>query len=156
MRFFCRIFAAFYFCCLINSAGLAVLPDEVLQDQALEARARDISSHLRCLVCQNESIDDSNAPLARDLRLIVRERLKAGDSDTEVVDYLVARYGEFVLLKPRLNSETILLWLAPLLIIVIAGGAIIFRVKRRKHNKLMPLNEAEKQELDRILKAKKR
>ena len=156
MRFFCRIFAAFYFCCLINSAGLAVLPDEVLQDQALEARARDISSHLRCLVCQNESIDDSNAPLARDLRLIVRERLKAGDTDTEVVDYLVARYGEFVLLKPRLNSETILLWLAPLLIIVIAGGAIIFRVKCGKHNKLMPLSEAEKQQLDRILKAKKR
>ncbi|MCT6920419.1 MAG: cytochrome c-type biogenesis protein CcmH, partial [Bifidobacteriales bacterium] len=94
--------------------------------------------------------------LARDLRLIVRERLKAGDTDTEVVDYLVARYGEFVLLKPRLNGETILLWFAPLLIIVIAGGAIIFRVKRRKHNKLMPLSEAEKQQLDRILKAKKR
>ncbi|AQT46897.1 cytochrome c-type biogenesis protein [Bartonella choladocola] len=156
MRFFPRLLAAFAFICFMNSAALAVLPDEVLQDQALEQRARDISSHLRCLVCQNESIDDSNAPLARDLRLLVRERLKSGDTDSQVVDYLVARYGEFVLLKPRLNGETLLLWLAPLLIIVIAGSSIIWRVRRHKHNKLMPLSEAEKRQLDRILKSKNR
>lgn len=142
------IFAAFY-------EVHAVLPDEVLQDPALEARARDISSHLRCLVCQNESVDDSNAPLARDLRVLVRERLKAGDTDREVIDFLVARYGEFVLLKPRLNEETLLLWLAPLLIIVIAGGAIFWRVRRHKHNKLIPLSEAEKKRLDQILKSNK-
>lgn len=133
----------------------AVLPDEVLQDPALETRARDISSQLRCLVCQNESVDDSNAPLARDLRILVRERLKAGDTDREVIDFLVARYGEFVLLKPRLNEETVLLWLAPLLIIVIAGGAIFWRVRWHKHNNLMPLSEAEKKRLDQILKSNK-
>ncbi|MBI0003163.1 cytochrome c-type biogenesis protein CcmH [Bartonella sp. M0177] len=155
MRFFSRLLAAFCFICLMNSAVLAVLPDEVLQDQALEQRARDISSHLRCLVCQNESIDDSNAPLARDLRLIVRERLTAGDSDSEVIDYLVARYGEFVLLKPRLNAETLLLWLAPLFIIVIAASLIFWRFKRRENNKLMPLSETEKKRLDEILRSNK-
>ena len=155
MRFFSRLLAAFCFICCMNSAVLAVLPDEVLQDQALEQRARDISSHLRCLVCQNESIDDSNAPLARDLRLIVRERLKAGDSDSEVIDYLVARYGEFVLLKPRLNAETLLLWLAPLLIIVIASSLIFWRFKHRENNKLMPLSETEKKRLDEIMRSNK-
>ena len=155
MRFFSRLLAAFCFICFMNSAVLAVLPDEVLQDQALEQRARDISSHLRCLVCQNESIDDSNAPLARDLRLIVRERLKAGDSDSEVIDYLVARYGEFVLLKPRLNAETLLLWLAPLIIIVIAASLIFWRFKHRENNKLMPLSETEKKRLDEIMRSNK-
>ena len=155
MRFFSRLLAALCFICFMNSAVLAVLPDEVLQDQALEQRARDISSHLRCLVCQNESIDDSNAPLARDLRLIVRERLTAGDSDSEVIDYLVARYGEFVLLKPRLNAETLLLWLAPLFIIVIAASLIFWRFKRRENNKLMPLSETEKKRLDEILRSNK-
>ncbi len=103
------------------SAAYAVQPDEILPDAALEARARAISSELRCLVCQNQSIDDSNAPLARDLRLLVRERLKADDSDQAVKDYIVARYGEFVLLKPPLNAETALLWLTPLLVL---AGAI--------------------------------
>ena len=155
MRFFSRLLAAFCFIGFMNSAVLAVLPDEVLQEPALEQRARDISSHLRCLVCQNESIDDSNAPLARDLRLIVRERLTAGDSDSEVIDYLVARYGEFVLLKPRLNAETLLLWLAPLFIIVIAASLIFWRFKRRENNKLMPLSETEKKRLDEILRSNK-
>lgn len=155
MRFFMKAFAAWFIIFAALSEVHAVLPDEVLQDPALEARARDISSHLRCLVCQNESVDDSNAPLARDLRILVRERLKAGDSDRQVVDFLVARYGEFVLLKPRLNEETVLLWLAPLFIIVIAGGAIFWRVRRHKHNKLMPLSEAEKKRLEQILKSKK-
>ena len=94
---------------------LAVQPDEIMSDAAKEARARDLSRELRCMVCQNQSIDDSEAPLARDLRLIVRERIAAGDSDAQVIDFLVARYGEFVLLKPRLNSHTWLLWfLTPL------------------------------------------
>ncbi len=108
--------AVLIFVCLIAAipAG-AVQPEEILQDPALEARARDLSAGLRCLVCQNQSIDDSDAPLARDLRLLVRERLKAGDSDQEVEDFLVARYGEFVLLKPRLSFKTLLLWATPLL-----------------------------------------
>src|SRR5688572_9028291 len=93
--------------------AIAVQPDEVLADSALEARARVLSKELRCMVCQNQSIDDSDAPLARDLRLLVRERLQAGDSDKQVMDFLVARYGEFVLLKPRFNANTALLWLTP-------------------------------------------
>ena len=95
------------------AARSAVQPDEILADPALEARARALSKELRCMVCQNQSIDDSDAPLARDLRVLVRERLKAGDSDGQVLDFLVARYGEFVLLKPRFSLHTALLWLAP-------------------------------------------
>lgn len=155
MRFLKQTFTALFIIFAALYQVHAVLPDEVLQDPALEARARDISSHLRCLVCQNESVDDSNAPLARDLRILVRERLKAGDTDRQVIDFLVARYGEFVLLKPRLNEDTLLLWLAPLLIIVIAGGAISWRVGRHKHNKLIPLSEVEKKRLDQILKSNK-
>jgi cytochrome c-type biogenesis protein CcmH len=104
--------------------ALAVEPDEILADPALEARARHISAGLRCLVCQNQSIDDSNAPLARDLRLLVRERLKEGDSDDEVMRYVEARYGEFVLLRPPINARTLLLWLAPLLILLAALGLV--------------------------------
>ena len=95
------------------SPAFAVQPDEILPDPALEARARTLSRELRCMVCQNQSIDDSDAPLARDLRLLVRERLKAGDSDAQVLDFLTARYGQFVLLKPRFGWDTALLWLAP-------------------------------------------
>src|SRR5258707_8433285 len=91
----------------------AVQPDEILADGALEGRARALSKELRCMVCQNQSIDDSDAPLARDLRVLVRERLQAGDSDRQVIDFLVTRYGEFVLLKPRFSLHTALLWLAP-------------------------------------------
>jgi cytochrome c-type biogenesis protein CcmH len=103
--------------------AIAVEPDEILADPALEGRARHISAGLRCLVCQNQSIDDSNAPLARDLRLLVRERLEAGDSDAEVMRFVEDRYGEFVLLRPPLNTRTLLLWLAPLLALL---GAIVF------------------------------
>jgi cytochrome c-type biogenesis protein CcmH len=110
--------------------SLAVQPDEILADPALEARARDLSQELRCMVCQNQSIDDSDAPLARDLRLLVRERLKAGASDEEVLDFLVARYGEFVLLRPPFNWHTALLWLlGPLVLLVAAFG--LFRMMRR-------------------------
>ena len=103
--------------------AFAVTPQEILPDKALEKRARDLSAELRCLVCQNQSIDDSDAPLAHDLRVLVRERLKAGDSDAEVLDFVVARYGEFVLLKPPLSTATLLLWLMPL--IALAGAAAI-------------------------------
>jgi cytochrome c-type biogenesis protein CcmH len=109
----------------------AVQPDEVLPDAALEARARNLSRELRCMVCQNQSIDDSDAPLARDLRLLVRERLKAGDSDKQIFDFLVARYGDFVLLKPRFTSHTALLWLLPALVLL-AGAAALFALRRRQ------------------------
>src|SRR4051795_8151046 len=102
----------------------AVQPDEVLPDATLEARARALSKELRCMVCQNQSIDDSDAPLARDLRILVRDRLKAGDSDTQVIDFLVARYGEFVLLKPRFSLHTALLWLGPLAVLLIGAFGI--------------------------------
>lgn len=105
--------------------AFAVEPDEILADPALESRARGISTGLRCLVCQNQSIDDSNAPLARDLRLLVRERLAAGDNDRAVLDFVVARYGEFVLLRPPLNTGTLILWLAPLLLLVLAAGLLL-------------------------------
>lgn len=101
----------------------AVQPDEMLKDPALEHQAREISAELRCLVCQNQSIDDSDAPLARDLRLLVRERLQAGDTHRDVIDFVVARYGEFILLRPRLSAKTYLLWIAPLLLL--AGGIVL-------------------------------
>src|SRR5262245_21661699 len=116
---------------LVASAGaLAVQPDEILPDATLEARARALSKELRCMVCQNQSIDDSDAPLARDLRILVRERLQAGDSDHQVIDFLVARYGEFVLLKPRFSPHTALLWLGPATLLVI-GGFGLFVLARR-------------------------
>lgn len=102
---------------------LAVQPDEILKDPALEARARALSAGLRCLVCQNQSIDDSDAPLARDLRLLVRERLLKGDSDDAVHAFLVERYGDFVLLKPPMSAKTLLLWLTPVVVLVVALGA---------------------------------
>ena len=109
----------------------AVQPDEIMADPVKEARARELSRELRCMVCQNQSIDDSDAPLARDLRLLVRERIAAGDSNSQVLDFLVARYGEFVLLKPRFERQTILLWLlAPLLLA--GGGFALWRQNRRR------------------------
>ena len=118
--------AALCFC----ATAFAVLPEEVLQDQTLELRARNISQDLRCLVCQNQSIDDSNAPLAKDLRIIVRERLVAGDSDQQVFDFVVARFGNFVLLKPPLQADTVLLWAAPF-IILLAALSVAFAYLRR-------------------------
>jgi cytochrome c-type biogenesis protein CcmH len=113
------------------SAALAVEPDEILKDPVLETRARHLSEELRCMVCQNQSIDDSAAPLARDLRLLVRERLTKGDSDQQVLDYLVARYGEFVLLKPRFELHTLLLWGLPP-IALLAGMIALFMSARRR------------------------
>ncbi len=116
---------------LLPSLSLAVQPDEILPDARQESRAREISAELRCLVCQNQSIDDSDAGLARDLRLLVRERIKAGDNDTQVRDYLVQRYGDFILLKPPFKSETLLLWLTPFGVLL-AGGAALFAMSRRR------------------------
>jgi cytochrome c-type biogenesis protein CcmH len=113
-------------------SALAVQPDEVLADAALEARARTLSKELRCMVCQNQSIDDSDAPLARDLRILVRERLTAGDSDQQVIDFLVARYGEFVLLKPRFAWHTALLWLGPAAVLLIGALGIVVAARRHQ------------------------
>ncbi len=110
----------------------AVLPDEVMSNPAKEARARQLSQELRCMVCQNQSIDDSEAPLARDLRLLVRERIASGDSDAQVIDFLVARYGEFVLLRPRFEPQTLLLWLVPPLVLVGGGLVLWLQAQRRK------------------------
>ena len=119
---------------ILGSPGAhAVQPDEVMSDPARESRARDLSRELRCMVCQNQSIDDSDAPLARDLRLLVRERIASGDSDAEVIDFLVARYGEFVLLKPRFNAHTLLLWLLPPL--ALAGGGLALWVHGRRRTR---------------------
>jgi cytochrome c-type biogenesis protein CcmH len=116
---------------LLAAPAFAVQPDEILSDPQLEERARDISAGLRCVVCRNESIDQSNAELARDLRLLVRERLVAGDSDTEVLSYIVARYGEYVLLRPTMTGGNIMLWLAPLLLIGLGGAMAVVYIRRR-------------------------
>jgi len=130
----------------------AVEPDEVLQDQALEARARHISEGLRCLVCQNQSIDDSAAPLAKDLRLLVRERLKAGDTDQQIEDFVVARYGEFVLLKPRFEPRTVLLWFATPVVFIFALLIVVLAYRRRSAAaQLAPLSKAEERRLKRLL-----
>ena len=130
----------------------AVEPDEVLQDPALEARARQISEGLRCLVCQNQSIDDSAAPLAKDLRLLVRERLKAGDTDQQIEDFVVARYGEFVLLKPRFEAHTFLLWFATPAVFIVALLIVILAYRRRSAAaQLAPLSKAEERRLKRLI-----
>jgi cytochrome c-type biogenesis protein CcmH len=133
---------------LLGPAAVAVQPDEVLPDPALEQRARAISAELRCLVCQNQSIDASDAPLARDLRLLVRERLAAGDSDASVRDFVVARYGEFVLLRPPLGPRTLLLWSTPFLLLL-AALVMLWRRSRRlaAPDRVPPLTEAERARL---------
>jgi len=118
--------------CALVTPAMAVEPDEMLKDPKLEARARELSLELRCLVCQNQSIDDSNAPLAHDLRLLVRERLKTGATNREVLDYIVARYGEFVLLRPRFGWHTALLWLTPILVLI--GAVALARTTLRSRS----------------------
>src|SRR3984893_17057205 len=113
-----------------SSAAYAMQPDEIMSDPAMETRARTLSRELRCMVCQNQSIDDSEAPLARDLRILVRERLTAGDSDQQVLDYLTSRYGAFVLLKPPLTSRTLLLWLTPLVVLMIGALTLLLAARR--------------------------
>lgn len=134
--------------------AFAVEPSEVLADPALEARARALSAELRCLVCQNQSIDDSNAPLAKDLRVLVRERLKAGDSDAKIKEFLVQRYGDFVLLKPPFALYTLILWIAPLL--VLAGAVVVARRSfgvgtRQPASATTPLSPEEQARLDDII-----
>lgn len=130
--------------------AFAVQPDEMLADPVLEARAREISRDLRCPVCQGEAIDDSNAPISRDLRLLVRERLVAGDSDDEVVDHIVARYGEFVLFKPRASGSGLILWLAgPAMLL--AGGGLAFAMTRRRARPEADLTDAEKLRLAELM-----
>ena len=150
-----RILSCFMVAAVLTVAApaFAVQPDEILPDPALEARARAISTGLRCLVCQNQSIDDSDAPLARDLRILVRDRLKAGDSDDEIIDFVVARYGEFVLLKPRFEPHTLLLWLATPAVGIAAIAILVLAARRRKNetNQAVPLSESEKRRLKKLL-----
>ena len=148
--------ACFILTLMLASPGWAVEPDEILSDATLEKRARDISQNLRCLVCQNESIDESNASLARDLRLLVRERLMEGETDQEVLEFIVDRYGEFVLLRPQVNGVNLILWaLAPiaLLLSLIFSGVYIFNRNRGiKAAKPTPLTNEEQDKLDQILR----
>ncbi|MDB5658264.1 MAG: cytochrome c-type biosis protein CcmH [Cypionkella sp.] len=137
---------------LVASPAFAVQPDEMLTDPGLEARARAISQNLRCPVCQGEDIDDSNAPISRDLRIAVRERLVAGDSDAQVVDYVVARYGEFVLFKPRVEGSSWLLWLAgPLMLLAGVGIAVATTRKRAVAAEAEGLSDADKTRLAQLL-----
>jgi len=138
---------------VLSATALAVQPDEILKDATLEARARSISAGLRCLVCQNQSIDDSDASLAQDLRRLVRERITAGDNDSQIRAFLVARYGEFVLLKPPVNTETYLLWGLPGIALVLGAGAAwrLFRRRRPVEAGGTTLSNEEKAELDALL-----
>lgn len=129
----------------------AVQPDEILADPALEARARDLSMGLRCLVCQNQSIDDSNAPLARDLRILLRDRLKAGDSDAQAVDFIVARYGDYVLLRPRFNAATWLLWIGPFALLAAAAAFLFMRRRNKLIDAESALDPQEQAELERLM-----
>ena len=142
---------------LALSAGVtqawAVRPDEMLSDPALEARARALSREIRCLVCQNESIEDSNADLAHDLRVLVRDRIKKGDTDQQALDYLVARYGEFVLLKPRFDLRNAMLWGTPV-VLLLGGGLFMLLGARRRRDASPPLSSEEKKELETILSSR--
>jgi cytochrome c-type biogenesis protein CcmH len=157
MRYFRQVLFAIVTSLICLSPAHAVQPDEIMSDPAKESRARDLSRELRCMVCQNQSIDDSEAPLARDLRLLVRERIAAGDSDAQVMDFLVARYGEFVLLKPLLKSHTLLLWLLPPF--ALAGGGLALWAHNRRRTKaggdetLLKLSADEEARLQRLIAA---
>ena len=151
-----RTIAAALVSVFIAAVAGAVEPSEVLPDPLLETRARDISKNLRCLVCQNQSIDDSDAPLARDLRLLVRQRLIAGDSDSAVIDYVVSRYGDFVLLKPPFKGATVVLWLGPLVFAACALWAGFAFFRRRtvpaEAPAVAPLSADERRRLEALLK----
>ena len=153
MHRFCASMAVLI-CLVFPTAVPAVQPDEVLSDPALEERARELSTRIRCMVCQNQSIDDSDAPLARDLRILVRERLTKGDSDDQVIDYLVDRYGEFVLLQPVFAIHTLVLWLSPVLLLI-AGGLAIWLTRRRPtpttSTGAVPLTDDEQAAINKIL-----
>jgi len=137
---------------LFAGAAQAVKPDEVLADPALEARARLLSEGLRCMVCQNQSIDESDADLARDLRILVRQRLVAGDTDQQVMDYIVSRYGEFVLLKPRFSPRNALLWGTPVLLLLVGGVFIVLTTRSRRSLATKALSPEEQVALDKMLR----
>ncbi|MFL9499876.1 cytochrome c-type biogenesis protein [Rhodopseudomonas palustris] len=157
MRFLRAFFLSLMILAFAAPLAHAVQPDEVMADPAKEARARELSRELRCMVCQNQSIDDSDATLAKDLRLLVRERIAAGDSNKQVIDYLVSRYGEFVLLKPRFETHTLLLWLLPPLVLVAGGLGLWLHIRRRGRDAARatevskPLSADEQARLDKLL-----
>ncbi len=143
-------------CLLVAPSAGAVNPSEMLQDPALEERAREVSKYLRCVVCQNQSIDDSDAELARDMRVLVRERIAAGFSNREVLDYMVSRYGDFVLLKPPFKAETYALWFGPPIIFALGVVAVVAYARRKRRAPAggvagAPLSEEERQRLDRLM-----
>jgi cytochrome c-type biogenesis protein CcmH len=140
---------ALVLCLLAHGALAATSPAEMLPDSALEARARALGKELRCLVCQNQSIDDSDADLARDLRQVVRDRLVAGDSDAQVIDYVTQRYGDFVLLKPPVKAATWLLWFGPL-IVLLGGGALLLAYVRGRERAAEPVAELDPKERERL------
>lgn len=152
MTRFLRIGFAVLTLAIAASPVWAVLPDEVLSDPALEARARALSAELRCMVCQNQSIDDSNADLARDLRVLVRDRLMAGDTDEQVINYVVARYGEFVLLKPRWNMRNALLWATPVVLLLAGGAFMLYGARTKRASEAGKLSAEEDVRLADILK----
>ena len=144
-------FALLLFVALVQTAH-AVEPDEILKNPVLEARARTVSAGLRCLVCQNESIDESHAALARDIRLLVRQRLEAGDTNQQVTDYLVSRYGQFILLRPPVELSTLLLWGTPVVVLALGGLAITFAARRRPtRDPARPLSDGEQRRLDELV-----
>jgi cytochrome c-type biogenesis protein CcmH len=143
---------------MLSAPGRAVTPDEVLQDTRLETRAREISRTLRCLVCQNQSIDDSDAPLAHDLRVLLRERLTAGDTDTQAVGFMVARYGNFILLRPPVQADTLVLWFGPALLLMVAAigfGRYVRRSAAAFSSEAAPLKSDEQERLDILLRARR-
>jgi cytochrome c-type biogenesis protein CcmH len=137
---------------LVATPAFAVLPSEQLADSGLEARARAISAELRCVVCQNQTIDDSDAELAHDLRVLLRQRLKAGDTDQQAISFIVNRYGDYVLLKPPFEAETLLLWLGPLLVLLAGGTGVVFYLRRRRDAPNIAFTADEQARLDRLLK----
>ena len=144
-----------FFLFFLVAPALAIQPDEILEDTVLEERARVISKELRCLVCQNQSIDDSDAPLARDLRVLVRERLQAGESDEKVIEFVVARYGDFVLLRPPVKASTLALWISPIALLIVGGIFLLTRFRKQKKNmpvKVQPLSSEETKRLEAALK----
>ncbi|NVJ92782.1 MAG: cytochrome c-type biogenesis protein CcmH [Methylocystaceae bacterium] len=141
---------------VLAGSALAVQPDEILKDPALEARAREISQDIRCVVCQNQSIDDSNSGIAKNMRILVRDRISKGDSNQEVIDYLVSRYGDFVLLKPPVKIKTLVLWFGPALMLVFGLVGIVFYYRRRAKETAettgaAPLSAAEKARLEALM-----
>jgi cytochrome c-type biogenesis protein CcmH len=137
---------------LATTQAHAVEPGERLSDPALEARAREISKGLRCLVCRNESIDESGADLAHDVRMFLRERLTNGDTDAQAVQAIVGRYGDYVLLRPPVNPDTYVLWFGPPLLLTVAGGALVLAARRRRADRVEPLTSAERQRVDALIR----